>query len=259
MGRHQPVRSGADEVGQPGAALLVALADHVSAVDRQDVEQVERGLRLVALDQLEPRPALGVEHDQLAVEDRPLGLHAVGQRRQLGVLVRDVVGVRALQPHPPVVDERQRAVAVPLDLVGPPGVVVGQRARARPSSARRGTTAPRRQDVSRRAAVRRVRLDRMPSASSRSIASSSTPCQEGASSPAAGGSIWPLPAVIPPSTGTITPFTNEAAGEARKTITSATSIGVPQWPARERVGSRPPWRRRRAIGRPRHRARSPTQ
>ena len=56
------------------AAVLVRQRDRVVVVDRQHVEDVERGLALVdgvALDQLEPGPALVVEHDELAVEHDP--------------------------------------------------------------------------------------------------------------------------------------------------------------------------------------------
>ncbi len=52
----------------------------------------------------------------------------VGQVAQLGIVGGDVVQVRRLQPDAPVVDERERAIAVPLDLVRPALVVAGKRA-----------------------------------------------------------------------------------------------------------------------------------
>ena len=73
MRRHRPVLARLDELAEQPPALLVRQADHVVALDRQHVEDEERGLPLVALDQLEARPAVVVEHDELAVEDRPLG------------------------------------------------------------------------------------------------------------------------------------------------------------------------------------------
>ena len=48
--------------------------------------------------------------------------------------------------------------------------------------------------------------------------------------PAGGGSAWPH-ASAPPSTTTVVPVTYEAAGEARKAMTAATSSGVPRRPA----------------------------
>ena len=141
MCRHRPVLARLDELAEQPPPLLVRQADHVVALDRQHVEDEQRGLPLVALDQLEARPACVVEHDELGVEDRPLGGHRIGQPAQLRVLGRDVVEVGALQPHRALLDEGQRAVPVPLDLERPAGIVVGHRAQRRPHRRRRGTSA----------------------------------------------------------------------------------------------------------------------
>ena len=70
--RHQPVVARFDELVEQPAALLVRQLDRVGAVDGEHVEQLEDGLpgrtHAAVLDELEPRPALVVEHDEFAVE-----------------------------------------------------------------------------------------------------------------------------------------------------------------------------------------------
>ena len=142
--RHEPVGARFDEAGEQLAALLVRQADRVGAVDREHVEHVEHGLGVVALQRLEARPAGVVEAHDLAVEHGPPGVHRILQTVELGVLGGDVEQPAALQAQRAAVDEGQRAVAVPLDLVGPVVVVrlARQRAERRRSSARRGSAAP---------------------------------------------------------------------------------------------------------------------
>ena len=103
------------------APTAPALAEHAG-----ETRQLDR-----CLQQLEARPALIVEHDELAVEDRRSGLHTLGQVGQFGILGGHVVEVGRLQPHAAVTDECERAVSVPLDLVCPVGVVDGKRAERR--------------------------------------------------------------------------------------------------------------------------------
>ena len=119
MGGHHPVVAGLDEIGQQPPSILVRQLDRVLSLDREHIEDVERDLPFVALDELEPRPAVVVEHHQLAVEDRPPGVDTVGEIPELGPLRRHVEQVARLQADAAVVDERERAVTVPLDLVGP--------------------------------------------------------------------------------------------------------------------------------------------
>ena len=104
-----------DPNGQP-QALQRAVADF-------EAEPLMAVLPGVALDEVEPRSPVSVEHDQFGVEDRGRRVHAVGQLGELGIGRRDVVQPRRLEPHPAALDERERPVAVPLDLEQSAGLV----------------------------------------------------------------------------------------------------------------------------------------
>ena len=128
------------------AALLVRQGDRVVAIDGQHVEHEAArppgrsdSLRWISSKRGRPSSSSTTSSpSRIARCAAELG----GERLQLGVARRDVVQVRALQPDLAVVDERDRPVAVPLDLVRPAVVLGGQRARSSPSSGGPGTTAP---------------------------------------------------------------------------------------------------------------------
>ena len=134
-------------------------------VDRQHVERVERNLRGVLLHQLEAWPTIGIEHHQLAIDDRRSGIDGSGELGQLGILHRDVDQVAALPLGSTTFGERQRAVAVVLDLEGP-ALVVGWQ------GAERGLHRGDREAQRHR---RGILLESTPSASSRSSSASSRP------------------------------------------------------------------------------------
>jgi hypothetical protein len=75
---------------------------------------------------LEARPALLVEGDDLAVEDRVARAQLAAEGAQLGPAGGDVLQVAALDPHPAGLRAEDRADAVPLDLVPVGGVVARQ-------------------------------------------------------------------------------------------------------------------------------------
>ena len=127
---------GDDQLRQQLAPPAPWLRDQRLAIELEQVEDHVRDRALAPLEQLEARYAVGVERAQLAVED------AVGVRqgrRQRG----GDVGVRRVQPlavarqqlHVVAAHARDRAEAVPLDLVGP--AVTGGYALRRPGEHRR--------------------------------------------------------------------------------------------------------------------------
>ena len=78
------------------------------------------------LEALEARPALGVERDDLAVEDHAPRAQLARERAHLRIARREVGEVAALQRDVAVVEEGDRADAVPLDLEAPVLLVAGQ-------------------------------------------------------------------------------------------------------------------------------------
>ena len=151
------------EVGVRGEPRYRGEDNRAVLVDRQDIEHEERGLPLVALDQLEPRSSLVVDDDELPVEHGPTGRHAARQPGKLRVLVRHIVQVGALQAELPAVDECQRPISVPLDLERPPRFIGRQRPERRLHRRHREAQGH----------GRGTRLDKTPSASRASIAAAS--------------------------------------------------------------------------------------
>ena len=87
------------------------------------------------LQRLEARPAVGAERHDLAVEDRRVRAQRAVEPRELRI-ARGDVGARArLEAQAPGLGERDRAHAVPLDLVAPALVVARQLARRARASA----------------------------------------------------------------------------------------------------------------------------
>ena len=72
-----------------------------------------------ALEHLEARASIGVERNDLAVEDRLVHPQIAQQATQLGVGLGDLATVATLEPQPPRARIRDRAHAIPLDLEGP--------------------------------------------------------------------------------------------------------------------------------------------
>ena len=71
------------------------------------------------LQPLERRHALLVECDDLAIEDRLIAAgERFGRAMRLGVLLRAVEEIARLEAHFTAIDERERADAVPLRLIG---------------------------------------------------------------------------------------------------------------------------------------------
>ena len=85
------------EVPDAVAVEVQQVEDHV--VDRRlghaCLDRRRRGQSHAALDQLEPRPALGVERDHLAVEDRRVIRERLGDRGELGIAGADVLEAAA--------------------------------------------------------------------------------------------------------------------------------------------------------------------
>ncbi len=79
MRGHQPARARLDQLIEQPSPILVGQADRVVVVDPQHVEDVQGPRPFVALDQFETGSAVVVEHDELGVEDRDVGVHTVGQ------------------------------------------------------------------------------------------------------------------------------------------------------------------------------------
>ena len=128
MRRDEPVVALLDELIEQSPPVLVGDLDRVVAVDLEHVEHHQRGLAGVALQQLEPGTALIVEHHQFGIEDRRAGVDARCQFAQFGIGGGDVVQVRGLQANATTVDEGERSIAVPLDLVRPTIVVAREHA-----------------------------------------------------------------------------------------------------------------------------------
>src|SRR5215218_1646569 len=95
--------------------------DHV--VDRLSLDarldHARRGQPHAALNQLEPRAALLVQRDDLAVEDRRTAIEGLGDRLELRVTRAHVLEPPAQHAPLAVVGVAERADPVPLDLVGP--------------------------------------------------------------------------------------------------------------------------------------------
>jgi hypothetical protein len=127
-----PARPGQPQLLQQPAALQERQAGDWAAVQPQQVEHhqdhrdADRAARRAAgaaahplLQLLERRPAVVAEGDDLAVQHHLPAVERAVQAGQLREPGRHVGAAAALQPHPLVVVEAERAVAVPLDLGGP--------------------------------------------------------------------------------------------------------------------------------------------
>ncbi len=93
------------------------------------------------LQELEARTAVVVEGDDLTVEDHPPGPQLLAEGAELGKGIGEVVAIPRLDTDTTTVDIRQGANAVPLELVRPGIVVLGQgaqRGQHRPDVARHG-------------------------------------------------------------------------------------------------------------------------
>ena len=77
------------------------------------------------LQQAEARPPLGVERDHLAVDDRLARVDPGSLARELGEIAGRVQLVAGPDPGATVTHDRLDAIAVPLDLEQPVGVVEG--------------------------------------------------------------------------------------------------------------------------------------
>ena len=126
--------------GQQLLALLQLRLHQVVAVKVEQIEDVihdgnivARALDAVAaradsgalLHQAERGPALLVERDNLAVENRGARFDVVADGTQLGIGRGQIVLVARDQAQRAAVEEGDRAIAVPLDLVEPLRVVEG--------------------------------------------------------------------------------------------------------------------------------------